>query len=55
MNGIVVMACVFTIAGLLVVAHLLIEKDRAERWEREFGGVDQWERVKRDSAPRWQR
>lgn len=50
-NGPTVILIVFGIAGSLVLAFLTWEKDREER-RREFGGVDEWEQVKRDLGPR---
>lgn len=52
MHGPTVILIVFSIAGALVFAYLLWEKDREERWERDFGGVDEWERLKQDLGPR---
>lgn len=50
MKGPAVMLIVLAVAGLLVLAHELAERQR-ER-EREFDGIDEWEQVKRDLAPR---
>lgn len=54
MNGPTVILICGCIAGFLVIAHLLYEKDRDER-RGDFDGVDEWEQLQRDLAPRWRR
>lgn len=52
MHGPTVMLFVFSIAGAIVVAFLMWEKDRDERErDRDLRGVDEWERTKAELAP----
>lgn len=51
MNGPTVILVVASIVGFLVIAHLIHERDRDER-RRELDGIEEWERLQRDLAPR---
>ena len=50
MNGLFVIPILAVVAMLLVLAFEL--QDRA-REARDFDGVDEWEQLQRDLAPRW--
>lgn len=48
LHGPIVIVAVLSIAGALVIAHLIHEMDRDERQRGEFDGVDEWEQTKRE-------